>query len=90
MVIVVTDYGGNMKGSDKKYIDLDFWNPVFQKMGLLLDRISAFKGAFGTGLRKFYFKPDLYRKLGFKGAFCKKIEFLVRFEKNFIPSLIFQ
>ena len=44
MVIVVMDYGGNMKGSDKKYIDLDFWNPIFQKMGLLLDRISDFKG----------------------------------------------
>tara|TARA_B100000131_G_C17700184_1_gene444332 strand:+ start:281 stop:529 length:249 start_codon:yes stop_codon:yes gene_type:complete len=38
------DYGENMKGSDKKYIDLDFWNPIFQKMGLLLDRISDFKG----------------------------------------------
>ncbi len=44
MVIVVMDYGENMKGSDKKYIDLDFWNPIFQKMGLLLDRISDFKG----------------------------------------------
>ena len=44
MLIVVMDYGGNMKGSDKKYIDLTFWNPVFQKMGLLLDRISDFKG----------------------------------------------
>ena len=44
MVIVVMDYGGNMKGSDKKYINLEFWNPIFQKMGLLLDRISDFKG----------------------------------------------
>ena len=44
MVIVVTDCGGNMKGSDKKYINLNFWNPIFQKMGLLLDRISDFKG----------------------------------------------
>ena len=44
MVIVVMDYGGNMKDSDKNYIDLSFWNPVFQKMGLLLDRISDFKG----------------------------------------------
>ena len=44
MVIVVMDYGGNMKGSDKNYIDLSFWNPIFQKMGLLLDRISDFKG----------------------------------------------
>ena len=44
MLIVVTDYGENMKGSDKKYIDLDFWNPIFQKMGLLLDKISDFKG----------------------------------------------
>ena len=33
-----------MKGSDKKYINLEFWNPIFQKMGLLLDRISDFKG----------------------------------------------
>ena len=33
-----------MKDSDKNYIDLSFWNPVFQKMGLLLDRISDFKG----------------------------------------------
>ena len=38
------DYGGNMKGSDKKSINLEFWNPIFQKMGLLLDRISDFKG----------------------------------------------
>ena len=45
MVIVVMDYGGNMKGSDKKYINLNFWNPIFQKMGLLLDRISDFKGS---------------------------------------------
>ena len=44
MVIVVMDYGGNMKGSDKKYINLEFWNPIFQKMGLLLDRISDSKG----------------------------------------------
>ena len=44
MVIVVMDYGGNMKGSDKKSINLEFWNPIFQKMGLLLDRISDFKG----------------------------------------------
>ncbi len=44
MVIVVTDCGGNMKGSDKNYIDLSFWNPIFQKMGLLLDRIEKFKG----------------------------------------------
>ena len=44
MVIVVTDCGGNMKGSDKKSINLEFWNPIFQKMGLLLDRISDFKG----------------------------------------------
>ena len=33
-----------MKGSDKKSINLEFWNPIFQKMGLLLDRISDFKG----------------------------------------------
>ena len=44
MVIVVTDCGGNMKGSDKKSINLEFWNPIFQKMGLLLDRISDLKG----------------------------------------------
>ena len=45
MVIVVTDCVGNMKGSDEKInINLSFWNPIFQKMGLLLDRIEKFKG----------------------------------------------
>jgi hypothetical protein len=34
-----------MKGSDKKYIDLNFWNPIFQKMGLLLDKIKEYKGS---------------------------------------------
>ena len=33
-----------MKRSDKNYIDLNFWNPIFQKMGLLLDAIMEAKG----------------------------------------------
>ena len=41
MVIVVTDCGGNMKGSDKKYINLDFWNKIFAKMNTLLVRIES-------------------------------------------------
>ena len=41
MLIVVMDYGGNMKGSDKKYINLDFWNKIFAKMNQLLIKIEA-------------------------------------------------
>ena len=41
MLIVVMDYGGNMKGSDKKYINLDFWNKIFAKMNTLLVRIES-------------------------------------------------
>ena len=33
-----------MKGSDKKRINLEFWNKIFMKMGLLLDAIMEAKG----------------------------------------------
>ena len=33
-----------MKGSDKKRINLEFWNKIFGKMGLLLDAIMKAKG----------------------------------------------
>ena len=45
MVIVVTDYGGNMKGKrladilDDTSIDTEFWNKIFAKMNTLLVRI---------------------------------------------------
>jgi hypothetical protein len=34
-------YGGTMKGSDKKYINLEFWNRMFAKMNQLLVRIES-------------------------------------------------
>ena len=40
MVIVVMDYGGNMKGSDKPKFDLELWNKIFGKMKILLDIIE--------------------------------------------------
>ena len=47
MVIVVTDYGGNMKGKrladilDDTSIDTEFWNKIFAKMNTLLVRIES-------------------------------------------------
>ena len=47
MVIVVTDYGGNMKGSrladvlDDTVLDHKFWNGIFAKMNQLLIKIEA-------------------------------------------------
>ena len=35
------DYGGNMKGSDKPVINLEFWNKIFAKMNTLLVRIES-------------------------------------------------
>ena len=50
MVIVVTDCGGNMKGSRlKDVLDTDitdrvFWEKMFNKMGLLLEHMKKSKG----------------------------------------------
>ncbi len=47
MVIVVTDCGGNMKGSrladvlDDTVLDIKFWNGIFAKMNQLLIKIEA-------------------------------------------------
>lgn len=47
MVIVVMDYGGNMKGSrlvdvlDDTVLDTKFWNGIFAKMNQLLIKIEA-------------------------------------------------
>ena len=47
MVIVVTDCGGNMKGSrlvdvlDDTVLDHKFWNGIFAKMNQLLIKIEA-------------------------------------------------
>ena len=47
MVIVVTDCGGNMKGSrlvdvlDDTVLDTKFWNGIFAKMNQLLIKIEA-------------------------------------------------
>ena len=34
-------YGGTMKGSNKNYINLEFWNRMFAKMNQLLVRIES-------------------------------------------------
>ena len=50
MVIVVTDCGGNMKGSrlvdvlDDTVLDTKFWNGIFAKMNTLLVAIESAKG----------------------------------------------
>ena len=50
MVIAVTDYGGNMKGSrladvlDDKVLNTEFWNKMFAKMNTLLVAIETAKG----------------------------------------------
>ena len=50
MVIVVMDYGGNMKGSrlvdvlDDTVLDTKFWNGIFAKMNTLLVAIESAKG----------------------------------------------
>ena len=50
MVIVVMDYGENMKGSrlvdvlDDKVLDRTFWEKIFAKMGLLQAHIEKAKG----------------------------------------------
>ena len=47
MVIVVMDYGGNMKGKrladilDDTSIDTEFWNKIFAKMNTLLVKIES-------------------------------------------------
>ncbi len=50
MLIVVTDCGGNMKGSrlkdvlDDTLVDRTFWEKVFAKMGLLQAHMEKSKG----------------------------------------------